>query len=421
MKKVIIWAMCAGLVGCSSIQEPKGLVQNSAPESCQYFDYAASAHINPYALVEFARVSQMDGNSSGFNLHAQKLQAIERNAHETIGSKINAEGDNIIFTNSATMSNNIAILGAARKYPKCHLITSKIEHKSVLNVFKQLEKEGHEVTYLDVDEFGYVDLDQLEDSIKKNTKLVSIQMVNSEIGTLQDMEEIGDITSRRGVLFHSDASQAFGKYPIDVEKFHLDLLTVSGYKIGAPKGIAALYVRDRTKLKPVLFGSGCDLFPGTKPTALIASFAKAAEAYSLDMPKIVKNYNALHEEIQKIDDIHINSDEPSHVFSVSIGGVLLGDILERIGNYSFSAGCSCLGMEPSNVMEAIDPEGKIPTCTLRISFSDQVQPQQLIDFARHLKEVVEQLRKEKAVGPGCGKKKSSELSKILEKINKRAS
>lgn len=427
MKKVLVYLACLGLVGCNfvnnvPVQEEVKIVQEETPkDNIQYFDYAASAHINSQALAEFTRVSQMDGNSSGFNLHAQKLQAVERNACEVIGSKINTEGDNIVFTNSATMSNNIAILGVARKYPKCHLITSKIEHKSVLNTFKQLEREGHRVTYLDVDEFGNVDLEQLVDSVSKDTKLISIQMFNSEIGTIQDMEEIGEIASELGVLFHSDASQAFGKYPIDVEKFHLDLLTISGYKIGAPKGIAALYVRNKSKIKPVIFGSGDELFPGTKPTALIAAFAKATEVYKLDMTRIIQNYNALSAEIQKINGIHINSDEPSHVFSVSIDGVLLTDVLERVGNYSFSAGCSCMGMEPSNVLEAIDPEGQIPSCTLRISFSDEVQPQQLIDFARRLKEVVEQLRKEKSVGQGCEKKKSQKLKKILKKIGKEAS
>lgn len=396
-----------------------GVVVSCAPvphtDTQTFLDFAADWGQQNNSIVEFCRTSSIPGNSSGINLHSQQLKAIERKSAVTIGEKINAEGDSIVFTNSATVSNNIAILGVARKYPGCHLITSKIEHKSVLNVFKQLEKEGHPVTYLNVDRFGYVDLVQLNHSITKDTKLISIQMFNSEIGTMQNMTEIGKIAHDHRVLFHSDASQAFGKYPIDVEKFHLDFLTISGYKIGAPKGIAALYVRDRSQLAPILFGSGDSLFPGTKPTALIAAFAKAVETFKPNMNKIVHNYKALEKEIRKIDRIHINSHTPSHVFSVSIDGVLLGDVLERVGDYSFSAGCSCLGQEVSNVIKAIDPEGKIPACTLRISFSDTVSAKQLVIFAQKLKRVVEQLRKEKSVGEGCEKKKSDELTRLINK------
>lgn len=409
VKKSVVLFICFVLAGCS-------LRDDSSKSSVKYLDYAASAHVDSSAMSEFIRVSEMDGNSSGFNLHAQNLQSIERNSALIIANKINTEGQNIVFTNSATISNNIAILGVAKKYPRCHLITSKIEHKSVLNIFKQLEEEGYDVTYLDVDSFGNVDLSQLERSIKKNTKLVSIQMVNSEIGTLQNMEEIGKITSERGILFHSDASQAFGKYPIDVEKFHLDFLTISGYKIGAPKGIAGLYIRDNTALQPILYGSGNEVFPGTRPTALIASFAKAVEVYKVDMAKIRDNFNALSSEIQKISKVRINSQNPSHIFSVSIDGVLLSDVLERIGDYSFSSGCSCLGKGESNVMQAIDPEGKIPTCTLRISFSDKVSPGELVKFAEKLKVIVDQLRREKSVSENCSGKKSDEILKIMQKL-----
>jgi len=412
-----------GLIACSSTHV------NQEKNGIHYFDYAASAHVSSEALAEFIRVSELDGNSSGINLHSQKLKEIERKSAVIIANKINAEGENIIFTNSATIANNIAILGVGRnsmlgpiyKYRKNgernHFITTKIEHKSVLNVFNQLENEGFEVTYLDVDATGKIDLNQLKKSLKPTTVLISIQMFNSEIGTMQDMEKIGEIASQNGILFHSDASQAFGKYQIDVEKFHLDFLTISGYKIGAPKGIAALYVRNKEVLQPILFGSGNELFPGTKPTALIASFAKAVETYSIDMNKVKANYVALENEIKKICDIHINSTEPSHVFSVSIDGVLLGDVLERIRDYSFSSGCSCLGQGQSNVMKAIDPEGKIPTCTLRISFSDKTNQSELVTFAQKLKQVVNQLRKEKSVSNSCEKKKKSkELIDILNKI-----
>ncbi|MDR1561023.1 MAG: aminotransferase class V-fold PLP-dependent enzyme [Holosporaceae bacterium] len=409
MKKIVCLFV---LTACSSNVDNTDVV---------YLDYAASSHINEKALKEFKRVCRMDGNSSGINFHAKILKDIENQSAIVIASKINAQPEQILFTNSATISNNIAILGIAHKYPKCHLITSKIEHKSVLNVFKYLEELGHIVTYLNVDRYGNIDLKQLENSIKKNTRLISIQMLNSEIGTLQNMRSIGKIAKNRGILFHSDAAQAFCKYDIDVDSINIDFLTISGYKIGAPKGIAALYIRDRSCIRPILFGSGEEFFPGTRPTALIASFASAVKNFSFNRSRINRNFRAFVSELLKIDGVHINSTTPSHIVSISIEGVFLKDILERIREYSFAAGCSCLGQGQSNVMQAIDPEGKLPTCTVRISFSDSVKSANLVIFAQKLKNVVKQLRKEKSVSKGCesmNKKSQNDLNKEFEKIRK---
>ncbi|GHT98960.1 hypothetical protein FACS1894126_4900 [Alphaproteobacteria bacterium] len=226
-------------------------------------------------------------------------------------------------------------------------------------------------------------------------------MFNSEIGTLQNVKEIGRIAKQRGVLFHTDAAQSFCKYNIDVNAMNIDLLTVAGHKIGAPKGIAALYIRNPEKLSPILFGSGDEFFPGSKPTELIAAFATAVKNFKFDRKKIKRNFNELKETLLTIRKIYINSSVPSHILSVSIDGVLLADILERMNDYSFSAGCSCLGQDKSNVMEAIDPEEKLPSCTIRISFSDAINSAQLVDFAKKLKTIVEQLRQEKSIGSGC--------------------
>jgi cysteine desulfurase len=243
-------------------------------------------------------------------------------------------------------------------------------------------------------------------------------MFNSEIGTIQNMEAIGKIAAKHGVLFHSDAAQSFCKYDIDVQKMNIDLLTISGYKIGAPSGIAALYVKNRKKLEPILFGSGDELSPGTKPTALSAALAAAIEHFQFNKTRIDENFRALANELMKIDDVFINSATPSHVLSVSIGGIQLKDLLERIKNYSFSAGCSCLGQGQSNVMLAIDPEGKLPSCTIRISFSSQMKSEDLVSFARHLKETILKLRSEKKAGEGCSpNEKIEELNVFLKDLN----
>lgn len=398
----------AGLLVTSCVE------MREASESSVYLDYAASAHICDESLGKFIEISKLDGNSSGFNSHAQKLKQIEDKSAKIIAKKIGCNPDQILFTNSATMSNNIAISGAAFKNPGCHLITSKIEHKSVLNVFKFLEKVGFNVTYIGVDRYGNLDLEELKRSIKPTTRLVSIQSFNSEIGTRQNVSAISKIIKNSGnknILFHSDISQAFGKYPIDFSVF--DMTTFSGHKIGAPKGIAALYIKDRNKIVPIFFGSGDKLFPGSKPTALIAAFAKAVEVYKFNSKIIEKNFYTLKKEIEKIEDVYINSKKPSHIFSVSIKGVLLKDLINRLKKFSFSSGCSCLGQGESNVKEAIDPKEELPSTTLRISFSDKVSEQNLIDFAKNLKIEVEKLRNEKSVSNNCQKEDQKDLLKAL--------
>jgi cysteine desulfurase len=250
-------------------------------------------------------------------------------------------------------------------------------------------------------------------------------MLNSEIGTMQDIKTIGKIAKQHNILFHTDAAQSFCKYDVDVNACNIDLLTIGGHKMGAPIGISAIYIRNPEKVQPILFGSGDEFFPGSKPTGLIASLAAVVENFKFDRAKIKRNFDVLVSELLKIEKVYINSETTSHIVSVSIDKVLLKDILERMKNYSFSAGCSCTGQEKSNVMTAIDPEDKLPTCTIRISFSDTVKPEQLVAFAQKLKNVVEQLRKEKSVGKNCENttKKSTEvldlnLKKIQEEISK---
>jgi cysteine desulfurase len=266
-----------------------------------------------------------------------------------------------------------------------------------------------------VDRYGNIDLRQLSSSIKKNTKLISIQTFNSEIGAMQNMKAIGEIARKNGVLLHSDASQSFCKYDLDVNEIGVDFLTISGYKIGAPKGVAALYVRDESKLQPILFGTGNRLSPGTKSSALIAAFASAVENFRYNRANVTRNFNLLVSELLKIGDVHVNSVVPSHVVSVSIGGVLLDDLLKRVKNYSFSSGCSCQGRSQSNVILAIDPDHKLPACTIRISYSDNENPSELIALAQDIKNIVSQLRCEKSVGLGCATN-NSEFKARMGKI-----
>lgn len=380
---------------------------------------AAAWNTNEKALEAFIKTSKMQDNSSGVNSDAQKLKQLEEDAAKIISAKIGAKPEELHFVYNATEANNIAIQGVAKKYPGCHLITSKAEHKSVLEVFKSLERQGWTVTYIDVDVHGKVKLDQLAESITQNTKLISIQVVNSEIGSLQEIAAIGKLAKDHGILFHADASQAFCKYPIDVNAMNIDLLTVSGYKIGAPKGIAALYVKDLSKLVPIMFGAGDKLSPGTRSTPLISAFGEAVKNFSFDRKKIQRLFCILSTELKKIDDIAINSENPSHILSVSIKGVLLQDVLEEMKEFAISGGCSCSGIEDSYIMQAI---GKTGWCTLRVSFTQQTLDKTLINFAKRLKEIIDKLRKQKSVGEGCNsmdQKNIEQMSELLDKLKKK--
>ena len=395
-----------------------------AKQKMFYMDNAASTAISLEAKETFDAVCQMKGNSSGMHVFAKKKKMIENHAASIISQAIGAENiEQIVFCNNATMANNIALLGFAKKNTNSCFITSKIEHKSILNIMEYLKSKGHEVHYLDVDKHGVVNLSQLENILKKvknKRTLVSIQTVNSELGTVEPIEKIGKIVKQYGAFLHSDASQSFCKYPMDVKKYSIDMLTISGYKIGAPEGIAALYVKDRNLIAPILFGTGDELFPGTRPTALIGAFAKAVRVYRFNSKEAHRKCKLLISELKNLKGIHINSPENSNIVSISIEGVLLSDIMKRMKQFAFSSGCSCLGMEErSNVLAAIDPKGELPSCTLRLSFFDRVSDAQLKFFAKKLIHEVKKLRKEKIVKNGCEKSAASdqkELTAYLKKI-----
>ncbi len=195
MSKLNIIPLFLFLISCSSEKFEKNT--SFMEDESVYLDYASSWSINNESLFEFIKISKLEGNSSGINNHAKRLNKLEWRSSKIIADKIGAFPSQIHFTSGATLSNNIAILGVAYKHPRCHLITSKIEHNSVLNVFKHLESIGYKVTYIDVDNRGKINLKQLSNSIRSDTKLISIQMFNSEIGVLQNIQEIGRIAKER--------------------------------------------------------------------------------------------------------------------------------------------------------------------------------------------------------------------------------
>ena len=327
------------------------------------------------------------GNPS--SLHRKGVQAEQyiRYAKETIAKNLKVNEREIFFTSGGTESDNLALRGCA--YANCragrHLITTQIEHPAILQTMKQLEEEGFRVTYLPVDEKGCIRPEDLQRAITGETILVSIMHTNNEVGSLQPIEEVGALIKRMNprILFHVDAVQGYGKFRILPKKMHIDLLSVSGHKIHGPKGIGFLYVDEKAKIKPILFGGGQQngLRSGTENVPAAAGLAKAIEIVYGDLDREVEELyrikEAFVEGVQQIPDIVVNGhpgrDGAPHVVSVSFRGVrseVLLHALEDKGVYvSAGSACSAHKPQPSATLQAMGIDKELLGSTIRFSFS----------------------------------------------------
>ena len=327
------------------------------------------------------------GNPS--SLHRKGVQAEQyiRYAKETIAKNLKVNEKEIFFTSGGTESDNLALRGCA--YANCragrHLITTQIEHPAILQTMKQLEEEGFRVTYLPADEKGCIRPEDLQRAITGETILVSIMHTNNEVGSLQPIEEVGALIKRMNprILFHVDAVQGYGKFRILPKKMHIDLLSVSGHKIHGPKGIGFLYVDEKAKIKPILFGGGQQngLRSGTENVPAAAGLAKAIEIVYGDLDREVEELyrikEAFVEGVQQIPDIVVNGhsgrDGAPHVVSVSFRGVrseVLLHALEDKGVYvSAGSACSAHKPQPSATLQAMGVDKELLGSTIRFSFS----------------------------------------------------
>ena len=327
------------------------------------------------------------GNPS--SLHRKGVQAEQyiRYAKETIAKNLKVNEKEIFFTSGGTESDNLALRGCA--YANCragrHLITTQIEHPAILQTMKQLEEEGFRVTYLPVDEKGCIRPEDLQRAITGETILVSIMHTNNEVGSLQPIEEAGALIKRMNprILFHVDAVQGYGKFGILPKKMDIDLLSVSGHKIHGPKGIGFLYVDEKVKIKPILFGGGQQngLRSGTENVPAIAGLAKAIEiVYSKldrEVEELYQIKEAFVEGVKQIPDVFVNGhpgrDGAPHVVSVSFQGVrseVLLHALEDKGVYvSAGSACSAHKPQPSATLQAMGIDKELLGSTIRFSFS----------------------------------------------------
>jgi cysteine desulfurase len=292
-----------------------------------YFDYSATTPVDPRVAKTMCDCLTMEGNfgnpasrSHEYGWNAEK--AVDE-ARKNVADLVNADSKEIVFTSGATESDNLAIKGVAHFYHKQgkHIITSKTEHKAVLDTCRQLEREGYEVTYMDPEENGLIDLEKLKAAIRPDTILVSIMHVNNEIGVIQDIKAIGEITRENKVLFHVDAAQSAGKVPIDLQDMKVDLMSFSAHKIYGPKGIGALYVRrkPRVRLEAQMHGGGHErgMRSGTLATHQIVgmgeAFRYAKEEMAADNERIRMLRDRLWNGIKDIEEIYINGDMEQRV------------------------------------------------------------------------------------------------------------
>ncbi|MDP2906939.1 MAG: IscS subfamily cysteine desulfurase [Nanoarchaeota archaeon] len=345
------------------------------------------------------------GNPSSLhNLGVEAKEEMEK-ARAIIAKKINTESSQIIFTSGGTESNNLAIRGIAyQNKEKNHIITSAIEHSAVLKTCEALEKEGFKVTYLSVDEEGFISLKKLEEAITPKTMLVTIMHANNEIGTLQDIRSIGKICREKNVIFHTDAVQSFTKVPIDVEKDNIDLMSLSAHKIHGPKGIGVLFIRKGVRPKPLLTGGSHEskMRAGTENTPGIVGFGKAVDIINeKDVDKMRKLRDVLIKGLEKIPDTIINGPRGDKrlVSNVNIsfkyveGESLLYHLNDKGIAVSTGSACSSHSLSPSHVLIAIGLKPEIAHGSVRLTLSKYTSKEEIDYTIKVLKEVVQDLRK----------------------------
>ena len=374
-----------------------------------YLDYAATTPVDkrvaekmiPYLTETFGNPAS---NSHAFGWTAE--EAVEK-ARADIAALINADPKEIVFTSGATESDNLAIKGAANFYKTKgkHLITVKTEHKAVLDTMRELERQGFEVTYLGVQENGLIDLEELKAAIREDTILISVMWVNNEIGVVQDIPAIGEICRERKIIFHVDAAQACGKVPVDVEAAKVDLLSMSGHKVYGPKGIGALYVRrkPRVRLEAQMHGGGHErgFRSGTLPTHQIVgmgeAFRIAKEELEQDMAHYTKLRDIFLKGIEGIEEVYINGDlehrAPNNL-NVSFNFVEGESLIMAVKELAVSSGSACTSasLEPSYVLRALGRNDELAHSSLRITFGRMTTEEEVQFAAELIKSKIGKLR-----------------------------
>ena len=374
-----------------------------------YLDNAATTKTRPEVVdAMLPYFTEFYGNpSSVYDFSAEPKKAIAH-ARETIAGALGAKPNEIYFTNGGTESDNWALIATAEAYQNKgnHIITTKIEHHAILHTCEYLENRGFSVTYLDVDEYGVVKLDELKKAIRPETILISVMFANNEIGTVQPIKEIGEIANKNGILFHTDAVQAFGHVPINVDECHIDMLSSSAHKLNGPRGVGFLYIRTGVKTKAFIHGGAQERKRrgGTENTPGIVGFGKAVEIAMATMKERTQQEKTLRDHLiervmKEVPFVRLNghpskclSNNANFAFQFIEGESLL--IMLDMDGICGSSGSACTSgsLDPSHVLLAIGLPHEIAHGSLRLTLNEEITMEQIDFTVESIKKIVARLR-----------------------------
>ncbi|MFN0009229.1 MAG: IscS subfamily cysteine desulfurase [Planctomycetota bacterium] len=376
-----------------------------------YFDFQATTPLDPRVLETMIPYFTEEFGNAASRSHAfgwKAEEAVEK-ARGQAASLIGASAKEIVFTSGSTESINLAIKGVAEMYAEKgrHIITSQVEHKAVLDTCKHLERLGFEITYLKPTKSGRVTLDMVEGALRPDTILVALLWANNEVGTLNPVREIGELCHRKGVLFFTDATQAVGKVPVDVEKDHIDLLCFSGHKIYGPKGVGCLYVRrknPRVRLVAQIDGGGHErgMRSGTLNVPGVVGLGRACELCQSDMAKDAEHTRSLRDDFEKrifaaLDHVHVNGDREHRLpnnSNLSFSYVEGESLIMGIKDIAVSSGSACTSasLEPSHVLRAMGVGDELAHSSIRFGFGRFTTKEQVDYAVEHVVQAVKRLR-----------------------------
>lgn len=376
-----------------------------------YLDYSATTPVDPRVAQLMCECLTLEGNfgnpASRSHVFGWKSEEAVENARRQVADLVNADPREIVFTSGATESDNLAIKGIAHFYASKgkHIVTSKIEHKAVLDTARQLEREGFEVTYLEPGEDGIVTPAMVESALRDDTILVSIMHVNNEIGTINDIAAIGEVTRARGILFHVDAAQSTGKVAIDLETMKVDLMSFSAHKTYGPKGIGALYVRrkPRVRLEAQMHGGGHErgMRSGTLATHQIVGMGEAFRLAKEEMAKDQQHVLALRDrflkQVEGMEELYINgslTQRVPHNLNLSFNYVEGESLIMALKDLAVSSGSACTSasLEPSYVLRALGRNDELAHSSIRFTFGRFTTEEDVDYAAQKVREAVAKLR-----------------------------
>ncbi|VXC41923.1 IscS subfamily cysteine desulfurase [Pseudomonas sp. 9Ag] len=376
-----------------------------------YLDYSATTPVDPRVAEKMVECLTAEGNfgnpASRSHAFGWKAEEAVENARRQVAELVNADPREIVWTSGATESDNLAIKGAAHFYASKgkHIVTSKIEHKAVLDTTRQLEREGFEVTYIEPGEDGVITSAMVEAALRDDTVLVSIMHVNNEIGTINDIAAIGELTRSRGVLFHVDAAQSTGKVEIDLEKMKVDLMSFSAHKTYGPKGVGALYVRrkPRVRLEAQMHGGGHErgMRSGTlaahQSVGMGEAFRIAKEEMAAENERITQLRDRFFKQVEHLEELYVNGSMTArvpHNLNLSFNYVEGESLIMALKDLAVSSGSACTSasLEPSYVLRALGRNDELAHSSIRFTFGRFTTEEEVDYAAQKVSEAVTKLR-----------------------------